>query len=58
VVVIEDDAGNLSGRLHTDYLATDEDEERTVAHALEVVHELQRSNSHKESNRSRDFLYK
>jgi hypothetical protein len=61
VVVIEDNAGNLSGRLRSGYVATGEDGEETVARALEAVHELhQRSNSAQgvESNRSIDFLDK
>ena len=45
VVVLEDDAGNLSGRLQPGYFATDENEEQTVARALEVVREL-RQDSH------------
>jgi hypothetical protein len=40
VIVLEDDAGNLSGRLQPGYVATDENEQQTVARALEVVREL------------------
>ena len=59
VVVLEDDAGNLSGRVRAGYIATDENEEQTLARAFEVVREL-REGSHSakaiEMNRIRNFL--
>src|SRR5919106_1233918 len=58
VVVLEDDAGNLSGRVRAGYIATDENEEQTLARAFEVVRELREgSQSAKaiEMNRIRNF---
>ena len=58
VDVREDDAGNLSGRLHSGYVETDESEGQTLARALDAVRELhQGANSAEriESNRARDF---
>lgn len=59
VVVHEDEAGNLSGRIRSGYVATDEDEEQTMKRAIEAVRELrQGANSAQaiEVNRIRDFL--
>ena len=50
VVVLEDDAGNLSGRLRSGYVATDENEEQTVARALEVVRELRQGSNPVQDN--------
>jgi hypothetical protein len=61
IVVREDDAGNLSGRIRSGYVATEENEEQTLARALEAVRELhQGPNSAQEIelNRVRDFLDK
>jgi len=58
VVVLEDDAGNLSGRIRSGYVATDENEQQTLARALEAVRELrQGANSAQEIESSlvRDF---
>ena len=50
VVVFEDDAGNLSGRLRSGYVATDENEEQIVARALEVVRELRQGSNPVQDN--------
>lgn len=58
VDVSEDDVGNLSGRLRSGYVETDESEREALARAVEAVRELhQDANSAErtESNRSRDF---
>lgn len=59
VVVREDDAGNLAGRVRAGYVGTDENEEQTLAGALEAVREL-RKGSHSakaiEMNRIRNFF--
>jgi hypothetical protein len=58
VVVSEDDAGNLTGRVRSGYVATDQ-EDYPLDRAFEAVRQLrQGSNSAKEIelNRSRDFL--
>ncbi len=59
VVVNEDDAGNLSGRVGSGYVTTDEDEAQTLARAVEAVRELRQGpNSAQETevNRIRDFF--
>ena len=59
VVVWEDDAGNLSGRIRSGYVATDEAGDETLDRALEAVRQLRQGpNSAKEIelNRFRDFL--
>jgi hypothetical protein len=58
VVVSEDDAGNLTGRLRSGYVATDQ-EDYPLDRAFEAVRQLRQGpNSAKEIelNRSRDFL--
>lgn len=59
VVVLEDNAGNLSGRIRSGYVATDENEEETLARAVETVRQLRQGPSSAqeiELNRVRDFL--
>jgi hypothetical protein len=59
VVVLEDDAGNLSGRIRSGYVATDEEGDETLDRAFEAVRQLRQGpNSAKEIelNRFRDFL--
>ncbi len=59
VVIHEDEGGNLSGRIRSGYVATDEDQEETMQRAIEAVRELrQGANSAQasEMNRIRDFL--
>lgn len=61
VVVFEDDAGNLSGRISAGYVVTDEEEGQTLDRAYEAVRELRRgpnSAQEIELNRVRDFLDK
>jgi hypothetical protein len=57
--VLEDYAGNLTGRVRAGYLAIDENEEQSLARAFETVREL-REGSHSakaiQMNRIRDFL--
>jgi hypothetical protein len=60
VVVLEDDAGNLSGQIRPGYVATGQEEE-TLARALEAVRQLRQGPSSAqeiELNRTRDFLDK
>ena len=57
VVVLEDDAGNLSGQIRSGYVATEEDD--PLDRAFETVRQLRQGpNSAKEieMNRFRDFL--
>jgi hypothetical protein len=59
VVVLEDDAGKVSGYLRSGYVATDEEENETLDRAFEAVRQLhQGPNSAQEieMNRFRDFL--
>jgi hypothetical protein len=42
IVVREDGAGNLSGRIRSGYARTDESEKAVVARALKAVRELRR----------------
>jgi hypothetical protein len=59
VVVLEDDAGNLTGRVRSGYVATPDEEDDPLDRALEAVRQLRQGpNSSKEIelNRSRDFL--
>ena len=58
VVVLEDDAGNLTGRIRSGYVATDEEEDDPLDRAFEAVRQLRQGpNSAKEIelNRLRDF---
>jgi hypothetical protein len=58
VVVLEDNAGNLSGRIRSGYVATDEAEEETLARAFETVRQLRQGPSSAqeiELNRMRNF---
>jgi hypothetical protein len=59
VVVLEDDAGNLSGRIRSGYVATDEERDETLDLAFEAVRQLRKgpdSAKEIEMNRFRDFL--
>jgi hypothetical protein len=59
VVVHEDAAGNLSGRIRSGYVATDEDRDQTMPHAMEAVRELRQGDNSAQAlevNRVRDFL--
>ncbi|HEV8431044.1 MAG TPA: hypothetical protein VGQ41_24285 [Pyrinomonadaceae bacterium] len=59
VVVREDDAGNLSGRIRSGYVATDEEGEETLDRAFEAVRQLRQgpdSAKEIEMDRFRDFL--
>jgi hypothetical protein len=60
VVVVEDNAGNLSGRIRSGYVATDEEEEgEMLDRAFEAVRQLRQgpdSAKEIEMNRFRDFL--
>jgi hypothetical protein len=59
VVVLEDDAGNLTGRIRSGYVATDEEGDDPLDHAFEAVRQLRQGpNSAKEieMDRFRDFL--
>ena len=50
VVVVEDGAGNLSGRLRSGYVATDQNEKQIVERALEVVRELRQDSNPAQDN--------
>jgi hypothetical protein len=59
VVVLEDDAGNLTGRVRSGYVATSNEEDDPLDRAFTAVRQLrQGSNSAKEIelDRFRDFL--
>jgi hypothetical protein len=59
VVVVEDEAGNLSGRIRSGYVATDEQVEETLDRAFEAIRQLRQgpdSAKEIEMNRFRDFL--
>jgi hypothetical protein len=59
VVVSEDDAGNLTGRVHSGYVATTEEEDDPLDRAFAAVRQLRQGpNSAKEleMSRFRDFL--
>lgn len=59
VVVLEDDAGNLTGRVRSGYVATSDEEDDPLDRAFTAVRQLrQGSNSAKEIelDRFRDFL--
>lgn len=58
-MVLEDDAGNLTGRVRSGYVATDEEGDDPLDRAFEAVRQLRQGpNSAKEIelNRLRDFL--
>ena len=45
IIVQEDGAGHLSGRIRSGYVISEESEEQTVARAIEAVHKLHQDRS-------------